>query len=86
MDERKQAADRERRRLKRAFPQAYKDGFAVGMGKIPGGPRAPGGYPLKYFDWPEEQRNAWWSGATLGYYRLHPHGPRFDDEEAPDAG
>jgi hypothetical protein len=56
----------ERRRLKRLYPDAYKDGLLVGAG-ITEGSREPGGYPKGFHQWALEKRNAWWAGANLGY-------------------
>lgn len=62
--------DAERRRLKRLYPDAFKDGLLVGAG-IKEGPREPGGYPRGFHAWPLEKRNAWWAGANLGYLQKH---------------
>jgi hypothetical protein len=71
-------ARNERRRLKRLYPDAFKDGLLVGVG-IREGPREPGGYPKGFHQWDLDKRNAWWAGANTGYLRKHPR------EEAGDA-
>jgi hypothetical protein len=35
--------------------------------KFPG-PRAPGGYPIGFSDWPLDRQNAWFAGFNRGFH------------------
>ncbi len=59
-------ADDERRRLKRAWPDEWRDGYYCGFSRKFDGEREAGGYPLGFHQWPLARRNAWCAGVNLG--------------------
>jgi hypothetical protein len=61
------AADAERARLKRAWPDAFRDGERCGFLQEYPGPREKGGYPRGFHQWPIEKRNSWFCGFNLGF-------------------
>lgn len=54
------AAERERQRIKRAYPEEFTDGAQRGF---IGNPL----YPSGFSSWPLERRNAWFAGWNVGY-------------------
>ena len=58
--------DAERARLKRAWPDAFRDGERSAFLQRYDGPREPGGYPKGFNRWPLERRNAWYCGFNFG--------------------
>ena len=56
----------ERGRLKRAWPQEFRDGERCAyFGKFEG-ERETGGYPKGFHAWPLDRRNAWYCGFNFG--------------------
>lgn len=60
------AADAERLRLKRAWPDEFADGERCAFHQRFDGERERGGYPLGFHRWPLDRRNAWFAGFNLG--------------------
>ena len=58
--------DRERARLKRAWPEAFTDGERVAFLQRFAGERERGGYPHRFHGWPLECRNTWYCGFNFG--------------------
>jgi hypothetical protein len=59
--------DEERARLKRAWPDAFRDGERCAFHQRTDGESEEGGYPRGFHRWPLEQRNAWFCGFNLGF-------------------
>ena len=56
----------ERKRLKQAWPDAFRDGARCAFLSKAEGERERGGYPRGFFGWPLEERNAWFCGYNIG--------------------
>jgi hypothetical protein len=67
-----QGAIKEIERIRSAHPADFKDGVALGLGKLPTGTRDPGDYPAGFHGWPLSTRNAWFAGFNFGFCR-RPH-------------
>lgn len=50
----------ERERIRRAYPAEFADGAKRAY-------RGDTLYPSGFHQWPLDRRNAWWTGANLGY-------------------
>jgi hypothetical protein len=59
--------DHARTLLRKAWPQAFRDGVRSGLGLIEQSEqREPGNYPKGFHGWPLEKRNAWFAGYNVG--------------------
>jgi hypothetical protein len=58
--------DRERARLKQAWPEAFVDGERCAFLQRFDGRREPGGYPKGFEGWPLERKNSWYCGYNFG--------------------
>jgi hypothetical protein len=60
------AADAERARLLRLYPDIFHDGARCAFHRRHPGRRDPGGYPFGFSSWEIEARNAWFAGYNYG--------------------
>jgi hypothetical protein len=60
-------ADAQRVRLKRGWPDEFRDGARCGFLQRYDGKRELGGYPLGFHHWPLDRRNAWYAGFSRGW-------------------
>jgi hypothetical protein len=62
---------REREQWRAAYPEEFDDGFEIGLFGKAESARDPGGgeYPLGFHEWSGSQKNAWFSGFNLGYFK-----------------
>jgi hypothetical protein len=60
-------ADAQRVRLKRDWPDEFRDGARCGFLQRCEGKRERGGFPLGFHQWPHERRNGWYAGFNRGW-------------------
>ncbi len=59
----------ERRRLKAAYPDEFRDGARCAFLRKYEAEREHGGYPRGFLKWPLDRRNAWFAGFNYGFHR-----------------
>jgi hypothetical protein len=55
-------------RLRRRWPDEFRDGARSGLLLLFDGPREKGGYPSGFHIWALERRNAWFAGFNRGFH------------------
>lgn len=54
--------------IQEKWPAEFRDAARCGFSRQREGERDPGGYPLGFYQWSQERRNAWFAGFNQGFH------------------